>query len=188
LFVTILGVDHELQNVDATGDFRKMLEGMIDEGLVHLIAEEAKQNYPTIPRRVAESRSIDWLGVDTTLEDKNRLGITDELTNRPTDLLFDESTNFGAKGMYLPNADGLREELWVLRTLESRSEAAIFVCGMLHLQKLAERFISAGCEVVQINVCDTEWYRQNYGTLKLLTDDDGNLWYEARFATPKPIY
>lgn len=186
--MTILGVDHELQNRDATGDFRKMLEGMIDERPVHLIAEEAKQNYPTIPRQVAESRSIVWLGVDATPEDKTRLGIDDELTNRPGDLLFDDSTNYGIKGMYLPNADGLREALWVSRTLESRAERAIFVCGMLHLQKLAERFVSTGCEVIQINVCNTEWYKENYGTFELVTDERGNLWYEARFVTPKPIY
>jgi hypothetical protein len=188
LFVTILGVDHELQQQDATGDFRKMLEGIIDEHPVHLIAEEAKQNYSTIPRQVAESRSIDWLGVDTTPEDKIRLGIADELTNRPGDLLFDENTNYGVTGMYLPNADGIREALWVSRTLESRAEAAIFVCGMLHLQKMADRFVSAGCEVIQTNVCETEWYKQNYATLRLVTDERGNVWYEAKFVTPKPIY
>jgi hypothetical protein len=187
LFVTILGVGHELQETDATGDFRRMLEKMIDKGPVHLIAEEAKQNYLTIPRQVAERGSINWLGVDATPEDKIRLGIVDELTNRPTNLLFDQRTNFGVRGMYLPNADGLREALWVSRTMESRAEVTIFVCGMLHLQKLAERFISAGCGVIQINVCDTEWYKQSYGTLKLFTDDNGNLWYEAIYVTPKPI-
>jgi hypothetical protein len=73
-------------------------------------------------------------------------------------------------------------------TLGSGAASAIFVCGMLHLRKPADKFTSEGCEVRQISICETEWYTQNYGTLKLFTDIDGNLWHETRFASPKSIH
>jgi hypothetical protein len=188
LFITILGVDHMLQETDSSGDFRKLIESIIEESPVDVVAEEAKLNYQTIPRQIAKARAIRWLGVDTSPEDKTRLGIHDELMNRPKDLIFGDTTCLGEKGKYLANADNIREQLWVSRTLESGARTALFICGVLHLQQLAEKFSAAGCEVTQLNVCELGWYKQNYGEIKLVTGKDGSLWYEARYVNPKSIF
>jgi hypothetical protein len=188
LVVTILGVDHEVQRRDLTGDLRSLIEGLIDEAPVNLIAEEAKENEATIAQQIAQARSIRWSSVDTTLEDKTRLGIYDELMNRPKHLVFQGDMCLGERGRYLPHADAIREELWVSRIVESKADSAIFVCGLLHMQHVADKLAAQGCMVFQINVCENNWYKEQYGEVKLFEDSDGNLWYESRYKTPLLIY
>ncbi len=188
MFVTIIGGDHGLQEKDTSGDFRNLVENLIDQSPVDVIAEEAKQNYETIPRQIAEARSVPWLGVDLDIADRKRLGIDDELNNRPWCPIFGESAHLGDKRKYLPNADNIREQFWVSRTLESGARTALFICGFFHLQKVSEKFVAADCEVVQVNVCELDWYKRLYGEIKLFTERDGSLWYEARYANPQNIY
>jgi len=190
--VTILGVDHGLQETDSSGDFRKLVETIINESSIGVIAEEAKQDYSTIPRQIAEARSIRWLGVDLNGVDRKRLGIDEELNNRPWCPIFGETANgtahLGDKRPYLPKADTIREQFWVSRTLESGARTALFICGFFHLQKLADKFVTEGCEVAQVNVCELEWYKRLYGEIKLFTKEDGSLWYESRYVKPTDIY
>jgi hypothetical protein len=192
LFVTIIGGDHGLQEKDSSGDFRKLIENFIDQSPVDVIAEEAKQNYETIPRQIAGARSIPWLGVDLNLADRKRLKIDDELNNRPWCPIYSdtahETAHLGDKRMYLPNADTIREQFWVSRTLESGASTALFICGFFHLQKVSDKFMAAGCEVAQVNVCELNWYKRLYGEIKLFTKEDGSLWYESRYVKPTNIY
>jgi hypothetical protein len=181
-------VDHELQRKDPTGNLRNLIQGLIDKAPVDLIAEEAEQNDATIAQEIARDRSIRWSSVDATLEDKIQLGIYDELMNRPRHLIFKGDMCVGEKGRYLSHADTMREELWVFRTLANEVDAAMIVCGLLHMQYLADRLTARGCVVFQINVCETDWYKEHYGEVKLYEDSVGNLWYESRFKTPRPVY
>jgi hypothetical protein len=187
LIVTVLGLDHEIQRHDFTGDLKDLITKLIDQSPVDLIAEEAKANDSTIAQQIAQERSIHWLGVDA-LDDKTRLGIYDELMNRPKHLVFEEEMCLGEKGRYLPHADPIREELWVSRTLANKVDSAIFLCGLLHMQRLADKLVAQGCGVSQINVCEHTWYKERYGEVKLFEDSDGNLWYESRYKTPLQIY
>jgi hypothetical protein len=188
LVVTILGVDHELQRADLTGDFERLLEQTLAKGSLDLIAEEARESDSTVAQRIALGRSIRWLNVDVTLEDKIRLGIYDELMNRPKKLLFEGGMCLGEKGWYLPHADAIREELWASRILAEKVHAALVVCGLLHMQHLAEKLATRGCEVFQNNVCASDWYKEHYGHVRLLRDTDGILYYESRYKAPAPVY
>ncbi len=75
MIVTIIGVDHQLQSSDPTGDFGRLLSKHLEETPTDLIAEEARINDCTLAKNIALERSIRWLSIDTTSEDRNRLGI-----------------------------------------------------------------------------------------------------------------
>jgi hypothetical protein len=157
LIIIILGVDHELQRTDPTGNLTNLIQGLIDKGPVDLIAEEAKQNDATIAHQIALDRSIRWLSIDATVEDKTRLGIYDELMNRPKHLIFEGDMCVGEKGQYLSNADAIREELWVSRTLAGEANAAMIVCGLERSgtspgSKLHEQFMATDVVVTRIEM------------------------------------
>lgn len=188
MIVTILGVDHELQRNDSTGDFGRLVQQALSEAPINVIAEEARESDCTVAQRIALDRSIRWLNVDITLEDKRRLGIYDELMNRPLQLVFEGENCVGLIGQYLPHADTIREEPWASRILAEKVDAALVVCGLLHMQHLAKKLGTRGCVVFQNNVCASDWYKEHYGDVRLFEDPGGNLWYESRYKTPMPIY
>jgi len=188
LNVTILGVDHELQRNDRTGDFGKLICRLLDQASIDLIAEEAKETDCTGAQQISSDRSILWLPVDATLLERSRLGIADQLLNRPMPLIFEGDMIVGQKSQYLPHADGIREELWVSRMLEKNVDHALVICGLLHMQSLADKLAARGCSISLINVCETDWYEANYGKVVPLCDSDGKLWYEYRYKTPVRIF
>lgn len=186
--VTILGVDHEFQHNDRTGDFGKLVSAHLDKASVDFIAEEAKETDCTAAQRIASEMSIHWVGMDASRDDRIRLGIFDELMNRPAPLIFEGDLCVGRKGQYLPHADGIREKLWGSRILAHRAKAALVICGLLHMGHLADRLTAQGSVVTQIDVCAAAWYREHYGETKLFRDCHGNLWYEHRYKNPVPIF
>lgn len=183
-----MGVDHEVQRSDKTGDLAKLLRRQIDSESVSLVAEEAIEDDSTVAQRIAADRSVQWLGVDATTCEKTELGIVDELASRPTPLILEGDFCVGMKSRYLPNADGIREELWIQKILANEIDTALMVCGLLHMRSLAEKFTARGCNVAQINVCATDWYRAQYGEVTMLRDCKGNTWCECRYKTPVSIY
>jgi len=188
LTITILGVDHDFQHNDRTGDFRKFVCEQLDKTSIDLVAEEAKETECPVGKQIAAERSIHWLGIDATAEDKIRLNITDELLSRPSSLIFEGDLCVGQKGRYLPHADGIREELWVSRIIAGQANSALVICGLLHMQSLAQRLLAHNCDVSQANVCSTGWYKGFYGETQVFHDGDGNLWYEHRYKSPIPIF
>jgi hypothetical protein len=188
LIVTIVGVDHSLQSNDPTGDFGRLLRQLLDKTPVDLIAEEMKGTDPTVAQQIALNRSIPWLNVDATLEDRVRLGIQVELFNRPTPLIFEGDMCVGQKSKYLPHADSIREELWVSRVVANRVGAALVVCGLLHMRHLADKLTEQGCDVFQTDVCAADWYKEHYGQAQLFEDSTGNLWCVYRYKTPLSIF
>ena len=188
LAITILGVDHDFQHNDRTGDFRKFVCAQLDKAVFDLVAEEAEETDCTVGQQVALDRSIRWLGMDADQSDRIRLGIHDKLVNRPNRLIFEGDLCVGQRGRYLPDADAVREKLWVSRILAFKPMTALVICGLLHMESLAGRLTTQNCEVLQTNACATEWYKEHYGETMLFLDTDGNLWYEHRYKVPLPIF
>jgi hypothetical protein len=73
--VTIIGLNHELQWKDATGDLQRLLLDRIKNSNIDLIAEEASGLPTTIAQRLACKLNKPWVNIDLSKADKILAGI-----------------------------------------------------------------------------------------------------------------
>ncbi len=172
--VTIIGLHHTVQWKDPTGEFQTLLEDLVREYRVQLIAEEAYKLPTTVGCRLAYRANLQWVEIDLTDTERLQAGVEDELNNRPHRPLFDGNK---VAVSYLANADGVREAHWVNRVMQHHVSSALVICGVLHLSPLAAKFTNSGCIVKELNVCDQDWYKNAFGPCKIV-EENGTRWCE----------
>lgn len=177
--ITILGLDHSLQQNDPTGDLRNTLLPVLVKSRADLVGEEAHLIPSTVAQQIAKELGKPWLNIDMNTEERIQAGIYDELSSRPWGPIFEDGNPVGMTGYYLPHADGVREEHWVSQILRPSLSSAVVLCGVLHLVPVAERFRQRGCVVDEINVCAQGWYKDRFGTFQIF-ESGGKRWYELR--------
>jgi hypothetical protein len=177
--VTIIGLNHELQWKDATGDLQRLLTERIENTSVDLIVEEASGLPTTVAQRLALGQNKPWLNMDLNKAERILAGIKEELDERPF-VPLDPYANAGCRYQYLPRADGIRETEWVTRILRLRVNALICLCGFLHVGPLTKKLEENGCNVEQLNVSELEWFKNQFGTYQIV-EEDGRRWCEVRY-------
>lgn len=176
--LTIVALHHGLQWRDTRqGHLKSLLAGVMEDAQgIDLIAEESEGLPTTVAQRLACSLNVPWRNVDMDTAERLREGIYEELKSRPEGPLVGEE---GYKEYYLPNADDVRERHWVSAVNNCHLGRVIFLCGLLHLGPLAEKFRSSGWCVEEINACSSKWYVERFGT-RTIVKEDGHRWCECR--------
>ena len=175
--VTVIGTDHKAQWADPTGDFQELLQRLVREADVKLIAEEAYKLPTTVGFRVACRANLPWLDFDMDDSERLRAGIYEELNSRPSGPVIKEDGTMAPAESYLPHADGIREAHWVKRLMRHEINSAVVICGVLHLSPLAARLRNAGCTVKERNMCEETWYQNKFGRCKIM-EENGRRWFE----------
>jgi hypothetical protein len=144
----ILGTDHTLQPSDS--GLKAKLDSILCEQIVTLIAEEVDADKMPNVRTVARDLTdiavpkIHWVSIDMTTDQKQVAGIYERLKDRPR-VRFHPDKGVYEDRVYFLYADGVREEFWLDRVVEAKSEGSVLiVCGYSHLESLVERAKARG--------------------------------------------
>jgi len=172
--VTIIGLDHRVQWKDPTGELQMLLEGLVRQSRVDLIAEEAYKLPTTVGFRLACRANLPWVDVDMNDTERLESRINDELKNRPQRPLFDGKK---VAVSYLPHADAIREAYWVNRLMQHNVSSPLVICDLLHLSPFASKLRNKGCTVKEQNVCDEDWNKNRFGPRKVV-EENGERWCE----------
>jgi hypothetical protein len=174
--ILLLGLNHELQWKDPTGDLKKFLGQQFKSSSIGLVAEEARSLPTTVAQRLASQYDKPWMDIDLSSADLKLAGIYDELQKR-RHLPIDPSVNSDRREEYLPNADGIRETEWVRRILSHRVDLVLCLFGFLHVDPLKQKLEEKGCCVERLDVANTPWFKLNYGTYRIV-EENGTRWCE----------
>ena len=172
--VTVIGLDHNTQARDPTGDLKRTLADLVAKHGPGLIAEEANTSESTV------ALSMGGLNMDMSTTERTAAGIQDELLNRPWQFIAQGDCVVGEVRDYLRNADAVREAHWVAFILNQRVSSAIVLCGLLHLQPLALKLRERECQVEEVNLCECNWYKAQVGSVNIF-EKDGRRWAEFRY-------
>lgn len=175
----LLGLNHELQWKDPSGDLRRILNGLLSSSPIDLIAEEACALPTTVARRLAYKLDKPWLEIDISIADRRLAGIYEALIER-THGPIPEEPNVGTRTYYLPREDGIRETEWVTRILRHRVDVALCVCGFLHIEPFAKKLQKCACVVERLNLTEEDWFKELYGTYSIV-EEKGKRWLEVRY-------
>lgn len=170
--VLIIGLDHKVQWGDDSGQLRILLSSSITEKAVQLIAEEAFALPTTVGRRIACELGIPWLELDLDAFDRQRKGVADELDSRYQGPLFNGGV-IGFESAYLPNADGIREEVWITRLQRFPADSTLVICGALHVDPLVKKLRHIGRVVDVIEAWKLPWHIAQCGILQIVDDNRG---------------
>ena len=170
LDVTLLGLAHRVQWEDQTGDLQALLERLVEESHVELIAEEANKLPTTIGFRLACRINKPWIDIDMDDAEALRAGIYEELNRRPQGPLPKDGGTMVTTIEYLPHADGVRETYWVKRLMQHRVSSALVLCGLLHLSPFSAKLREKGCVVTELNLCDLDWYKKAFGVWRVVEE------------------
>jgi len=178
--VTLIGLDHDLQWRDPTGDLQILLEDLIRNSHVDLIAEEAYRLPTTVAQRLACRQGMPWVDIDMNEEERQRAGIYEESKKGSVAPLIEDGQTVGVVGRYLNQVEEVRENYWVSRILAQKVGSALVVCGSLHLDPLANKLRQRGCTVRRVEVWKCDWYVKRSGTFRIIENERGERWFELR--------
>jgi len=176
LFV-VIGIDHETQWLDRTGDFKTLVTSLCTEHAFYLIAEEACTLPTTTAQRLAFRLDIPWIDMDMSHSQRKEAGFEDSVAFAP---LFDQHGEYeGTRTSFPGGAQDKRENHW-LSVLGKRGQARNFViCGSLHLDSICRKLSEKGNDVVRIPVWEERWYREKVGVCSIF-EDEGSIVAETR--------
>jgi len=170
--LTILGLGHEVQWKDPTGDLETMLSELLRKSPVELIAEEAYKLPTTVGQRLACRLNTPWLQVDMNEEQRRKEGIFEALEKRPGfPKILCADTPYEYHECYLPYEDDARERYWVSRLIAQGVSCALVLCAPLHLDPLAQKLGSRGCTLQLIKVWERDWYSVQFGRSEIFEKD-----------------
>jgi hypothetical protein len=179
--VLVLGVDHEIQRVDAWRSdemkiaYRNLLTALVAKHGVQFICEEADPDYETVAAQLTLSLNLPfpWKSIDMPEEARSAAGIYEEQKKRvEVTLPGTVNTHNAADGFYLDlkngrhrfsarvASDAVREDYMVERAVEYAGEARslMVLCGNFHVEELARRF-RAHCDNVTTDALyKYDWY------------------------------
>jgi hypothetical protein len=176
--IVLLGLNHDLQWKDPTGDLRKILEEQFTNLSVDLVAEEASGLPTTVAQRLACKYDKPWIDIDLSMADRKLAGIYDELLHRKCEPL-DLAESVDCRHLYLLHEDGIRETEWVSRILRSRVDAVLCLCGFLHVDPFRQKLEERGCSVEHLKVAELAWFQNLYGKYSIV-EENGNRWFEVQ--------
>jgi hypothetical protein len=179
--VLVLGVDHEIQRVDAwrsavmKAAYRALLTSKIQENGIQFIGEEAPPAGQTVGQRLTVELALPfpWRNIDMPKQARRDAGIYDEQRERvPVRQLGIVQTHFAPGGFYLDlkngshefcprvPSDAVREDFMFARTLEGAADVGniMVLCGNFHIEALAERFRAHKDSVTMDAVYNYGWY------------------------------
>jgi hypothetical protein len=176
--IILLGLNHEIQWMDPTGQLRQILADQISNSGVDLIAEEATGLPTTVAQRLACKLDKPWMDIDMSKADRKLAGIDEALTDRQTHPI-DPYEDIGSRCLYLPEEDGVREEFWLSRILKQRAGVVMCLCGFMHIDPFAKRLEDKGCSVERLALTELAWFQDRYGKY-LIVEENGKRWCEMR--------
>jgi len=178
--ITITGLNHEVQWKDVPGRrLQTEIEKFLKNSPVELIAEEAYRLPTTVGQRLAYKYDIPWLEVDMHYAERKEHGI-DDGKRKQGPRLNDKMESTGKSYCYFcPEIDEVREKHWMARLERNGSVGSVlFICGLLHVNSLKEKWEYLGHIVERWNLHDTDWFRAVYGTYTIM-EQDGERWCEV---------
>jgi hypothetical protein len=179
--VLVVGIDHEIQKVDAWRSdemktaYRNLLTTLVATHGVQFICEEAHPTLETVAAQLTISLKLPfpWKNIDMPEEARRAAGIYEEQMNRvPVPVPGTVNTHTAAEGFYLDlkngrhsftarvASDAVREAYMVERAVEYAGEAKsiMVLCGNFHVEELAKRFSARGNVVQKDAVYKYDWY------------------------------
>ena len=175
--VTIIGLNHRVQWEDPTGDLQNLIDRVVEDRRVELIAEEAYKLPTTVGFRVACRANKPWIEIDMSDSERLQVGLCDELESRSSPDWKDDGSMVTVVN-YLPHADGVREAHWLKTILNHHVNSELVICGLLHMTPFAEKLRQKGCTVNEsINVCDLDWCKRRFGPCEVM-EVNGRRWCE----------
>ncbi len=177
----VLGVDHELQRLDAwrndamKHEYRNLLNQLVEQRGVQFIGEEASPAVECVGRQIAVIRNLprEWRNIEMPPEMRQELGIDHEQNNRLVeDRLGGIQSYLGDDGYYENRRNGwhrfyarvpsddIREDYMTQRALEGagNAESVLLLCGSMHVGELRKRFVGAGHNVAVDFLHNYGWY------------------------------
>lgn len=179
--VLILGVDHEIQKVDAWRSeemktaYRDLLREIVGHYEVQFIGGEVGPDDETVGAQLTAALNLPfpWRNIDMPETARKAACIFQEQRDRvPEPRLGTVQTHLAADGFYfdLGNgsheycprvpSDSVREDYMFARALEGAGEACsmLILVGNLHVEELAARFVAHGDATTQDAVYRYPWY------------------------------
>jgi hypothetical protein len=133
----ILGTEHQLQDFDEC--LKDLVVSITESEHITLIGEEHHGMAISVARQVAEAKSIPWLHIDMSTEQRLKAGI-DEKLNQRWKIRYEADGSVTQLHRYAPREDGIREEFWLERIAENQTNGiALLICGALHARKVADK-------------------------------------------------
>jgi hypothetical protein len=179
--VLVLGVDHEIQRVDAwrsaamKAAYKALLTSKIQENGIQFDGEEAPPGGQTVAHSLTAELALPrpWRNIDMPEQARKDACIYEAQMQRvPVHQPGAVQTHFDAAGFYLDlkngshlfcprvPSDAVREDYMIARALEGAGEASriMILCGNFHVKGLAERFGIHGDNVTTDAVYNYGWY------------------------------
>jgi hypothetical protein len=179
--VLVLGVDHEIQRVDAwrpdamKAAYRALLISKIEQNGIQFIGEEAPPAGQTVGQHLAVELALPfpWRNIDMPEQARKDAGIYEEQMARvPVHQSGTAQTHFDPGGFYLDLKNGshlfcpripsdkIRENYMLNRAVEGAGDATsiMVLCGSHHIEALAERFRGHHDNVTTDAVYKYGWY------------------------------
>jgi hypothetical protein len=178
--VILVGVDHDVQWRDPTGNLQTLLADLIGKSRVDLIAEEAYRLPTTVAQRLACRLGKPWIDVDMNEEQRRREGIYEEAKKNSVCPLIEDGQMVGVMGRYLEHVEQIRENYWVSRILAQKVGSALVVCGSLHVGPFAIKLRQRGCSVQEVEVWKCDWYIRHFGAFTITENERGERLFELR--------
>jgi hypothetical protein len=142
-------------------EFREMLRKRIDERHTQFIGEEASYKWEGT---TAQTLGVRWTNIDMPMDERERRGILEEqmqrrrvpsyLGDQARTVLLEEGYqrdvgNGWAELEVRVPSDVIREQFMFDRVQENAGDAdrIVVICGIIHSEKLAERFRDTGAQV-----------------------------------------
>jgi hypothetical protein len=179
--VLVLGVDHEIQMVDAwrsaamKAAYRALLTSKIQRNGIQFIGEESLSAGQTVGQHLSVELALPrpWRNIDMAEKARRVAGIYKEQMERvEVRQAGTVKTHFEAGGFYLDlkngshlfcprvPSDAVRESYMFDRALEGAGEAGniMVLCGNFHVEELANRFKARQDNVTTDAVYNYGWY------------------------------
>jgi hypothetical protein len=160
--IFILGIDHKVTKeignftqgaiLRQRQEFEKLLNRLVDKRKVEFIGEEEYPERPTIARRIAKSLTgVRCESIEMSKQERHARGIQEEQNNRPR-----------CPETRVPS-DEIREKFMVQRTIALARDAhsVLILCGRLHTESLANKFLKAGHHVETGDLGNYDWYSES---------------------------
>jgi hypothetical protein len=141
------GLDPPEQN-EQRAHFRALLESICDGQAIQIVLEEDGAPEETAGEQIAAQRTIPWIDINTSNDDKNQMGVPIDYVTGP--YTEDQKNNWNHQ----------RELFMAGKINEHRSEgeSLLIICGFTHMQPLAKILEQDGTPIQLRDYRNLDWY------------------------------
>jgi hypothetical protein len=169
--IHILGINHQVQPADirswgSNGEpqrfeqdqkerYAALVEQVVRENNVEIVAEETQHGLDTVTRRACERANCRCANIEMPPDVRTARGIPPG---------YNENENTAPADCVRWNRD--REDYMATQAITEAGDAqsAMVICGRMHVRPLAERFSEAGHTVETSDLQDHSWYVEDWMT------------------------